>query len=108
MTVSFHFDPNEQKLKQILAQIQPADQKSYDACVDHLDHIAKPIGSLGKLENLLANIAAASGTPYINIDSKCVLVFCSDNGVLAQGVAQSTHEVTTAIVQSLVRHTTSV
>ncbi|MBR2949360.1 MAG: nicotinate-nucleotide--dimethylbenzimidazole phosphoribosyltransferase [Lachnospiraceae bacterium] len=95
-------------LTQLLTTITPASQKAYDACIYHLDHIAKPIGSLGKLESLLADIAGASGTPLINIEKKCVLVFCADNGVLAQGVAQSTHEVTTAITQSLVRHTTSV
>lgn len=96
------------KFSEILSQITPANTEASEACIDHLDHIAKPIGSLGKLETLLADIAAASGTPLIHIEKKCVLVFCADNGVLAQGVAQSTHDVTTAIANSLVRHTTSV
>lgn len=97
-----------QKLNQLLTQIVPANQEAREACSLHLDHIAKPIGSLGKLEHLLADIAAASGTAHIDIRKKCVLVFCADNGVLAQGVAQSTHDVTTAIAHSLARHTTSV
>ena len=96
------------ELSNLISQIKPANKKAYDACIDHFDHIAKPVGSLGKLETLLATIAGASGTPKIDIKKKCVLVFCADNGVLAQGVAQSTHEVTTAIANSLVRKTTSV
>ena len=96
------------KLSELIHKITPADKAAYDACIHHFDHIAKPVGSLGKLETLLASIAGASGTPWIDISKKCVLVFCADNGVLAQGVAQSTHDVTTAIAKSLVAKTTSV
>lgn len=96
------------ELFELISKISPSDKTYYEKCIDHFDHIAKPIGSLGKLETLLATIAAASGTADIDIRKKCVLVFCADNGVLAQGVAQSTHDVTTAIAESLVRKTTSV
>lgn len=96
------------ELSELISKISSADAKAYDACIYHFDHIAKPVGSLGKLETLLATVAAASGTPKIDISKKCVLVFCADNGILAQGVAQSTHDVTTAIAKSLVRHTTSI
>lgn len=96
------------ELTNILQQITPADKKAYNGCIAAFDNIAKPIGSLGKLETLLATAAGASGTPIPALDKKCVLVFCADNGVLAQGVAQSTHDVTTAIARSLARGTTSV
>lgn len=96
------------ELSEVISKIKPGNPKAYDACIYHFDHIAKPVGSLGKLETLLATIAGATGTPRIDIQKKCVLVFCGDNGVLAQGVAQSTHDVTTAIAKSLVRKTTSV
>lgn len=96
------------ELKNILEQIEPADKKAYDGCIAAFDNIAKPIGSLGKLETLLAAAAGASGRSIPKLDKKCVLVFCADNGVLAQGVAQSTHDVTTAIARSLARGTTSV
>lgn len=96
------------ELEQLILKITPSDKEAYEQCIRHFDHIAKPVGSLGKLETLLARIAGALGTPWMDISKKCVLVFCADNGVLAQGVAQSTHEVTTAIANSLVRKTTSV
>ena len=96
------------EFSELIYQIIPADKKAYDACITHFDHIAKPVGSLGKLEILLATIGGASRTPWIDISKKCVLVFCADNGILAQGVAQSTHDVTTAIARSLVAKTTSV
>lgn len=95
-------------LNQILSEIKPVDPEIYNACERRFDRIAKPVGSLGKLEELVERIAAASGTVDVDIRKKCVLVFCADNGVLAQGVAQSTHDVTTAIARSLAKGTTSV
>lgn len=89
------------QLEQILASIQPSNRAAYDACIARFDHVAKPIGSLGKLEELLAKIAAVYGDVNIDIAQKCALVFCADNGVLAQGVAQCGSEVTTAIAHSL-------
>ena len=71
------------ELKNILEQIKPADRKAYDGCIAAFDNIAKPIGSLGKLETLLAAAAGASGRLIPELDKKCVLVFCADNGVLA-------------------------
>ena len=98
----------EEQLQTILNTIPKADAQAYDACIGNFDRIAKPLGSLGKLESLLARVAAVTGQPLVDVSRKCVLVFCADNGVLAQGVAQSTHEVTTAIARSLAAGTASV
>ena len=95
-------------MNEIINNIKPADTNAYDECIFRFDHIAKPVGSLGKLETLLAHIAAAQKSADVDISKKCVIVLCADNGVLAQNVAQSTHDVTTAIAKSLVRGTTSV
>ena len=84
-------------LNDLLTQIQPVDETASNACFARLDQVAKPIGSLGKLEELLARIAAVTRTPDIDITQKAVTVFCADNGVTRRGVAQGGHEVTTAI-----------
>lgn len=96
------------ELQTLIQQITPADCEAREACIARFDAVAKPVGSLGKMETLLARIAGITGTPIININKKCVLVFCGDNGVLAQGVAQSTSDVTTAIGRSLAAGTASV
>jgi len=96
------------QLQEIISQIQPADRQAAEACKARWNQIAKPIGSLGKLEGLLEQIAAVCGSPHIDIGKKCVLVFCGDNGVLAQGVAQSTSSITTIIGRSLAAGTASV
>lgn len=95
-------------LQKFISYIEPASKSIYLECQKHWDGIAKPVGSLGKLETYLCQIGAISGNSTIQIEKKCVLVFCADNGILAQGVAQSTHEVTTAIAKSLLAGTASV
>ena len=95
-------------LQTLLSQIKPASREAESACLRRWDLVAKPLNSLGKLESLLARAAAVTGCADPDLNKKCVLVFCADNGVLAQGVAQSTHEVTTAIGRSLAAGTTSV
>ena len=88
-------------IENILANIQPTDRTAYDACIERFDFVAKPVGSLGKLETLLARVAAIEGSAEVDIAKKCVLTFCADNGVVAQGVAQCGSEVTTAIARML-------
>ncbi len=95
-------------LSDVLTRVQPADQEAYDACIARFDQVAKPVGSLGKLEDLLARIAAVTGSAEINISSKAVAVFCADNGVTRRGVANGGHEVTTAVAGILGRGKASV
>lgn len=96
------------QLEEILRAIRPADARAYAACTERFNAVAKPVGSLGKLEELLERIAAVYGKAQFDLRKKCVLVFCGDNGVLAQGVAQSTSAVTAAIARSLADGTASV
>jgi len=58
------------------------------------DAVAKPLGSLGRLEEMVTRIAGIQGTPDVRVEKKGVLVLCGDNGVLAQGVAMTPGEVT--------------
>lgn len=89
------------QLTEIMAQIVPADEAAARACLQRFDRVAKPLGSLGGLETLLARIAAAQGSADITLEKRAALVFCADNGVVAEGVAQSDAGVTTAIARSL-------
>lgn len=84
-------------LTNVLSRIQPVDAKTAADCIARFDQVAKPVGSLGKLEELLARIAAVTGSLEIDIARKAVAVFCADNGVVRRGVAQGGHEVTTAV-----------
>ena len=66
------------------------------------DHVAKPLHSLGKLEDLIVQIAGIQQTADVCIDKRCALVFCADHGVVAEGVTQSASVVTALVAQSIV------
>lgn len=95
-------------LETALQQIRPADQGAFQAVLDHWDSLAKPLGSLGELERAVARIGAATGSADVHLNRRTLLVFCADNGVVAQGVSQSGPEVTAAVATALGAGTSTV
>ena len=69
------------------------------------DAIAKPLHSLGRLEDLIVQIAGVQETADVRIDRRCALVFCGDHGVVAEGVSQSGSEVTALVARSIAEGT---
>lgn len=89
------------ELNEIIAGIPKIPAERYRAARQHWDTLAKPLGSLGVLEENVTKIAALSGKRQLS--RRTLLVFCSDNGVVAQGVSQSDASVTTAVAAALGR-----
>ncbi len=67
----------------------------------HWDSIAKPLRSLGKLEDLIVKIAGVQGTADVRIDRRCAVVFCGDHSVVRKGVSQTGSEVTALVVKAI-------
>ncbi|MCD8212230.1 MAG: nicotinate-nucleotide--dimethylbenzimidazole phosphoribosyltransferase [Oscillospiraceae bacterium] len=65
------------------------------------DGLAKPLGSLGQLEDAITKMAALSGNADFSLRQRTLLVICADNGVIAQGVSQSDETVTAAVTKAL-------
>lgn len=51
------------------------------------DGLAKPIGSLGRLEGMVIRMAGIQGTPDVRAVRRKIVVFCADNGVTEEGVS---------------------
>ena len=56
------------ELQTIISTIQPGQKEAVRACQTRLDHIAKPLASLGQLETMLCRIAGAQGTADIQTE----------------------------------------
>ena len=84
------------------------DQAAADEARARWNEVAKPIGSLGVLEDAVTKIALVTGNPDVDISKRCVAVLCADNGVVEEGISQSTHEVTTTVAESIARGISSV
>ena len=87
--------------EETLAAIRPADGEILAACQARWDAVAKPLRSLGLLEAQTARIGAVQRTDAPHVKKPRVLVFCADNGVVAEGVSQSDASVTAAVARAL-------
>lgn len=72
------------------------------------DKMAKPLDSMGRFEELTAQIGAILGTKDFDIDKKAVVVMCADNGIVKEGISQSGQEVTAAVSISMGKNQSSV
>lgn len=87
-------------LEEALKSIKEPDQKAMAQCQARWDSIAKPLHSLGKLEDYLIKIAGMTGTSEIHLEKKALVTMCADNGVVEEGVTQTGQEVTAIVTNN--------
>jgi nicotinate-nucleotide--dimethylbenzimidazole phosphoribosyltransferase len=63
------------------------------------DSLAKPLGSLGLLEDAIVQIAALTGSADVCLNRRTLVVFCADNGVVKRGVTQCGSDVTASVAR---------
>ena len=84
----------QEKIEALVRAIQPLDQKAMLAAEAHQVRLAKPPGSLGRLEELSVQLAGITGKVHNELPRKQLLVFAADNGVVAEGVSSAPQSVT--------------
>ena len=84
----------EAELKELLDTITPLDEGAMDLALRRQAQLAKPPGSLGRLEELSVQLAGITGQVQNRVDKKHLLVFAADNGVVVEGVSSSPQSVT--------------
>ena len=82
-------------------EIDSPDQSKYLEAKDKWDHISKPLDGLGDFEELICKIAAIKGTDNPSIGKRAAIVFCSDNGIVEEGISQSSKEITLSVAKAL-------
>ena len=94
-------------LNEALNQITPASESAIAQAWEHWDAIAMPLRSLGRLQQTITRIAGMTGTPRVKLDKKALVVFCADNGVVAEGVTQTGQEVTKIVAENFLKENTT-
>ena len=84
----------QEKIEALVRAVQPLDQKVMLAAETHQARLAKPPGSLGRLEELSVQLAGITGKVHNELPRKQLLVFAADNGVVAEGVSSAPQSVT--------------
>ena len=69
----------------------------------HLDRLAKPPGSLGRLEDLAGRLATIQGTLVPRTRPRRLVLFAADHGVVAAGVTMWPAAVTGVMIGSILR-----
>ncbi|MBR1931736.1 MAG: nicotinate-nucleotide--dimethylbenzimidazole phosphoribosyltransferase [Lachnospiraceae bacterium] len=97
------------KLEELLeGQIEAPSKEIAEQIKKHWDAIAKPLDSMGRFENVICQIGSILGTEYPSLHKKGVIVFCADNGVVEEGISQSSKEVTAAVTRGMGNNETNV
>ncbi len=87
-------------LEETIRKIRPVDVAAMAAAKQHWDGLGKPLGSLGRLEKALIQIAGIQRTGDVHIDRKALVIMCADNGVVEEGVTQCGQEVTATVAEN--------
>lgn len=72
------------------------------------NNVAKPLHSLGLLEDAAIKIAGITGSENVEINKRCVAVMCADHGVVSEGVTQTGSGVTAIVAEAMARGTSNI
>jgi nicotinate-nucleotide--dimethylbenzimidazole phosphoribosyltransferase len=77
-----------------------ADAALSRSLADAINNKTKPLGSLGRLESLAAQLGLIQRTTQATIDQPAILVFAGDHGVVAEGISAYPQDVTWQMVEN--------
>lgn len=94
-------------LEQTIQEIEPLDKQAMDLSKKRWDNIAKPLNSLGLLEDTIVKIAGITRNSTISIAKKALVIMCADNGIVEEGVTEADSNITAVIAKNFVERKTS-
>ena len=84
----------QKELDALVRAVAPLDRGTMTAAEEYQARLAKPPGSLGRLEEISIQLAGITGHVHNALNKKQLLVFAADNGVVAEGVSSAPQSVT--------------
>lgn len=90
-------------IKETVKSIRPVDRDAEAGARRRLDSLTKPPGSLGRLEEIAARLAAITGSHMPGLGRKVIFTFAADHGVATEGVSAYPREVTRQMVVNFLR-----
>lgn len=90
-------------LEEAVSQVTPLDCGAMELSRKRWDSIAHPLHSLGKLEDMVVQLAGIMGTPFVHAQKRVLVPMCADNGVVEEGVTQSGQEITALVSENFLK-----
>lgn len=92
----------EEQLAAVIASVSIPSEEALKRAWTRLDSLTKPHGSLGRLEEIAAQVARVQETDRPSVSRKAVLLMAGDHGVVAEGVSPYPQDVTWQMVANFV------
>ena len=92
---------NEEELNKKIASVRPCDEAFGKKAFERWQSLAKPLGGLGHLEKIVCQLASIQETEFPRIDRRALAIFCSDNGIVEEGVSQTDSSVTKVVYENM-------
>jgi nicotinate-nucleotide--dimethylbenzimidazole phosphoribosyltransferase len=86
------------KIKETIKNITAIDTRLMDSAQERLNNLTKPLGSLGRLEELAKLIVGITGKVNPDFKNKVIFTLAADHGVTEEGVSAYPKEVTAQMV----------
>ena len=93
----------QKELDALVREVLPLNRGTMTAAEEYQARLAKPPGSLGRLEEISIQLAGITGRVHNALNKKQLLVFAADNGVVAEGVSSAPQSVTKQQTINLMR-----
>ena len=93
----------QKEVDALVRAVAPLDRGTMTAAEEYQARLAKPPGSLGRLEEISIQLAGITGRVHNALNKKQLLVFAADNGVVAEGVSSAPQSVTKQQTINLMR-----
>ncbi len=93
----------QKELDALVRAVAPLDRSAMTAAEEYQARLAKPPGSLGRLEEISIQLAGITGRVHNALNKKQLLVFAADNGVVDEGVSSAPQSVTKQQTINLMR-----
>lgn len=90
-------------VEEIVKSVPSLDKEAMEKVRERQAQLAKPPGSLGRLEDLSVQLAGITGKVHNTLDKKHLLIFAADNGVVTEGVSSAPQSVTLQQTVNLTR-----
>ncbi len=82
----------------LISTIEPLNKELLQKAKSNWDSLAKPLNGMGVLEDYICKMVAINN---LDVKKRCAVVFCADNGVVAEGVTQTSSDVTAVVAQNI-------
>lgn len=91
------------RLEELLRQAGRPDACACEMAQARWNSVAKPLHSMGLLEDAVVKIAGIQGSSQVRIEKKALVILCADNGIVEEGVTQAGQEVTAVVTENFTK-----